>query len=356
MHVVMAAGGTAGHIEPALNTADTLREIRPECTITFLGSERGLETSLVPARGYPLVTLPSVPVPRGLDPRLAKVPGSLMASVRAARRVLREGDVDVVVGFGGYASAPAYLAARRERVPLLVHEANARPGWANRLGARLTRNVAAVRAGDLPHARAMGMPLRRSIRELDRATSAEGSRIELGVRSPTLLVFGGSQGARRLNELVAACLDAWLAEGITVIHVYGSSNTPPVARPGYLPLAFTDRMDLLYAAADLVICRAGAMTCAEVAAVGLPAIYIPLPIGNGEQELNALPTVRAGGGLLMRDQDVTPARLIDQVGELMRDEPRRRDMGDRARAQGVRDADRTMAEWIIRIADEGRTP
>jgi UDP-N-acetylglucosamine--N-acetylmuramyl-(pentapeptide) pyrophosphoryl-undecaprenol N-acetylglucosamine transferase len=115
-------------------------------------------------------------------------------------------------------------------------------------------------------------------------------------------------------------------------------------------------MDLLYAAADLVICRAGAMTCAEVAAVGLPAIYIPLPIGNGEQELNALPTVRAGGGLLMRDQDVTPARLIDQVGELMRDEPRRRDMGDRARAQGVRDADRTMAEWIIRIADEGRTP
>lgn len=356
MHVVMAAGGTAGHIEPAVNTADTLRELRPGCTVTFLGSERGLESSLVPARGYPLVTVPSVPVPRGLDARLLKFPGSFTASVREARRILREGNVDAVVGFGGYASAPAYVAARWEHVPLLVHEANARPGWANRLGARLTRHVAAVRAGDLPHARAVGMPLRVSIRELDRAAKAEAARQELGVRSPTLLVFGGSQGARRLNELVAACLDAWLAEGISVIHIYGSSNAAPAARPGYLPLPFTDRMDLLYAAADIVLCRAGAMTCAEVAAVGLPAIYVPLPVGNGEQELNALPIVRAGGGVLIRDQDVTPAWLTEQVGALLRDEPRLRDMGARARAQGVRDADRVMAEWVIEIAEGGQTP
>lgn len=354
MHVVMAAGGTAGHIEPAVNTADTLRELRPDCTVTFLGSERGLESTLVPARGYPLVTLPSLPVPRGLDPRLLKLPGSLATSVHEARRFLREGKVDAVVGFGGYASAPAYVAARWERVPLLVHEANARPGWANRLGARLTRHVAAVRAGDLPHARAVGMPLRSSIRELDRHATAHAAREELGVRSPVVLVFGGSQGARRLNDLVASCRDTWLADGITVIHVYGASNVPPTAQPGYLPVPFTDRMDLLYAAADLVVCRAGAMTCAEVAAVGLPAIYVPLPVGNGEQELNALPVVRAGGGLVIRDQDVTPAWLAEQVSSLVRDEPRLRDMGARARAQGVRDADRVMADWVIDIVEGGR--
>ena len=349
----MAAGGTAGHIEPALNTADTIRELRPDSTITFLGSDRGLETSLVPARGYPLVTLPSVPVPRSVDARVLRLPGRLLASVREARRMLREGAVDVVVGFGGYAAAPVYVAARAEGVPLLVHEANARPGWANRLGARLTHYVAAVREGDLPHARVVGMPLRRSIRELDRDDAAQAAKRELGLEGPVLLVFGGSQGARHLNELVAACLESWLAQGISVVHIFGASNEAPVARPGYLPLPFTDRMERLYAAADLAVCRAGAMTCAELAAVGLPAIYIPLPVGNGEQEWNALPTVDAGGGLLIRDADVSPTWLTSQVIDMIRDGRRLREMGERAGARGVRDADRMLAQWALDIAEGG---
>jgi len=347
----MAAGGTAGHIEPAVNTADTLRRLRPDATVTFLGSDRGLENSLVPARGYPLVTVPSVPIPRGLDARAVRVPGALFASVRASRRALRELRADVVVGFGGYVAGPAYLAARAEGIPLIVHEANARPGWANRLGARLTPHVAAVRAGDLPHARAVGMPVRGSIRDLDRAAMAAEARRELGLEGPTLLVFGGSQGARRLNDLVAACLDEWQGAGIDVIHVYGAANVAPTPRPGYAPIPFSDRMDLLYAAADLVVCRAGAMTCAEVATVGLPAIYIPLPVGNGEQELNALPVVRDGGGVLVRDQDVTVPWLVDQVVTLMGDEPRRADMGRAASAHGSRNADEVMARWIIDVAE-----
>lgn len=352
MHVVMAAGGTAGHIEPALNTADTLRELRPDWTVSFLGSERGLENSLVPARGYALSTIPSLPMPRGLDARALRVPGNLFSSVRSARRILREEHADVMVGFGGYVAGPAYLAARAEGVPFIVHEANARPGWANRLGARFTPHVAAVRVDDLPGARRVAMPLRRSIRELDRDHMAASARAGLGVTGPVLLVFGGSQGARRLNAIVAECLDSWLAAGITVIHLYGAANEAPTARPGYLPLAFSDRMDVMYAAADLVICRAGAMTCAEVAAVGLPAIYVPLPVGNGEQELNAAPVVGAGGGVLVRDQDLSAAWLTDQVLTLMQDEPRRRGMGESARACGSRDADRVMAEWIIDIAEE----
>jgi UDP-N-acetylglucosamine--N-acetylmuramyl-(pentapeptide) pyrophosphoryl-undecaprenol N-acetylglucosamine transferase len=200
----------------------------------------------------------------------------------------------------------------------------------------------------------VGVPLRAAIRNLNRHATAQAAREELAVSSPVVLVFGGSQGARRLNDLVASCLGTWLADGITVIHLYGSLNVAPPALPGYHPIPFTDRMDLLYAAADLVICRAGAMTCAEVAAVGLPAIFVPLPVGNGEQELNALPVVRDGGGMVIRDQDVTPAWLTEQVGALVRDEPRLRDMGARARTHGVRDADRVMADWVIDIAEGGR--
>lgn len=347
----MAAGGTAGHIEPALNTADTLLSLRPECSVTFLGSDRGLENKLVPARGYRLVTIPSAPIPRGVDARLLRVPGRLLSAVRAARRILRDERPDVLVGFGGYVAGPAYLAARAESVPFIVHEANARPGWANRMGARLTPHVAAVRAGDLPGARAVAMPLRTSIRELDRRSAAAAARAELGISGPTVLIFGGSQGAQRLNAIVADCVDAWVTEGITVIHLVGPANDLPGQRPGYIPRAFTDRMDLMYAAADLVICRAGAMTCAEVSAVGLPAIYVPLPVGNGEQELNAAPIVAAGGGLLIRDRDLTAQTLTRHVLALMRDEPRRRGMGESARAYGTRDADRVMAEWIIDIAE-----
>lgn len=351
MHVVMAAGGTAGHIEPALNTADTLRRLRPDWSVTFLGSERGLENTLVPARGYRLVTIPSTPIPRGLNARALRVPGSLLSSVRAARRVLREERPDVLVGFGGYVAGPAYVAARAESVPFIVHEANARPGWANRMGARLTPHVAAVRAGDLPGARAVAMPLRASIRDLDRSSASAAARAELGISGPTVLVFGGSQGAQRLNAIVADCLDAWLSEGITVIHLVGPANDLPPERPGYIPRTFTDRMDLMYAAADLVVCRSGAMTCAEVSAVGLPAIYVPLPVGNGEQELNAAPIVAAGGGVMIRDRDLTARALTDQVRDLMRDETRRRRMGESARSYGTRDADRVMAEWIIDIAE-----
>jgi UDP-N-acetylglucosamine--N-acetylmuramyl-(pentapeptide) pyrophosphoryl-undecaprenol N-acetylglucosamine transferase len=204
--VVLAGGGSAGHVSPLLATADALRRLEPGLTVTALGTATGLEATLVPARGYPLELVPRVPVPRRPTPELLRLPGRLAGAVRVAGRALERVHADVLVGFGGYVSAPAYLAARRRRVPVVVHEANPRPGLANRLGARFAAHVATATDGvPLPRARTVGLPLRREIATLDRpARRAEGwALFGLDPDRPTLLVTGGSQGARTLNAAAA---------------------------------------------------------------------------------------------------------------------------------------------------------
>ncbi len=223
-----------------------------------------------------------------------------------------------------------------------MHEQNARPGIANRLGARLTRHVAVTFEGTpLPHAVRVGMPLRREIARLDRAALRAGAREHLGVDAdaPTLLVTGGSLGAQRLNEAVVEVVPDLLAAGVNVLHLTGAGKAvavpPGAGRARYAAVEFTDRMDLAYAAADLVLCRAGASTVCEVTAVGLPAVYVPLAVGNGEQRLNAGPVVRAGGGLLVDDADLTPAWLREHLVPLATDASRLRRMGEVARASAV---------------------
>ena len=355
VQVVLAAGGTGGHIEPALNVADALRRLDPSTGITVIGSERGLEGTLVPARGYELVALPSVPMPRRPNADLIRLPARLRSAVRMAAEVLRDRDADVVVGFGGYASVPAYLAARRSRTPLVIHEANARPGLANRLGARFTTDVYCSFPGAMRGAVTMALPLRHSISALDRPSEGPAARRAFGLSDDArvLLVFGGSQGAMRLNAVVAAALPGLRARGVEVLHAFGSRNEAPHAERGYVPVPYIDRMDLAYAAADLAVTRAGAMTCAELAAVGLPAIYVPLPIGNGEQRLNALPVVTAGGGLLIDDADITAEWLTDVAGGLLEDGDRLHAMGAAAREHGVRDADEQLARIVMRAASGG---
>src|SRR4051812_32130827 len=182
MHVVLAGGGTAGHIEPALALAAALRRHDPGVGITALGTERGLETRLVPERGYDLALIPPVPLPRRPTFALASLPVRLQRAVRAAAAVLDRTHADVVVGFGGYVALPAYLAARRRRVPIVVHEANARPGLANRIGARFTTYVAAASPTcPLRHAEYVGIPLRTAVSSLDRVTSRPAARAGLGL-------------------------------------------------------------------------------------------------------------------------------------------------------------------------------
>lgn len=352
MHVVMAAGGTAGHIEPALNTADTLRALDPHVRVSILGSQQGLEESLVPARGYELFTVPAVAMPRSLNANSLRSISNIVRSIPAARAFLMNSEADVVVGFGGFASAPAYLAARLAGIPFIVHEANARPGWANRLGARLTPFVAAVHPQHLAGARAMGMPLRPQIRRVDRIESKARAREYFGLEAdaPVLLVFGGSQGARHLNEVIASALPELARKGIQVLHAVGGRNELPAAASWYHPVSYIERMDLAYSAADVVLCRAGAMTCAEVAAVGIPAIFVPLAVGNGEQALNAKALVDAGAAIMIPDSELTAPSLVAEAIALMADPARLATMASAAYSLGVRDADEELAHWVLDVA------
>lgn len=355
--IVLAGGGTAGHTSPLIATADALRRIDPTVDILALGTERGLETRVVPEAGYRLELIPPVPLPRKPTPALLAVPGKMWASVAAARSVLDEAKADVLVGFGGYVSTPAYIAAWRRKTPIVVHEGNAVPGIANKFAARYCTEHVAVSFPEtpLPHASYVGLPIRRAISTLDRAALRAEARAFFGLdpQAPTLLVTGGSQGARQLNEAIAGAAADLQAAGIQVLHVIGPKNTLDAPAGGSLPyvvLPYVDRMDLAYAAADLVVCRSGANTVTEVSGVGLPAIYVPLPHGNGEQKLNAKPVVDAGGGLLVDNAAVTPEWVRATVPALLQDGGRLATMSAAARGVIRTDADDRLARLILDVA------
>ncbi|MGV0578809.1 undecaprenyldiphospho-muramoylpentapeptide beta-N-acetylglucosaminyltransferase [Mycolicibacterium elephantis] len=365
--VVLAGGGTAGHVEPAMAVADALTALDPSVRITALGTERGLETTLVPERGYHLELITPVPLPRKPSGDLVRLPLRVRRAVRQTRAVLDDVGADVIVGFGGYVALPAYLAARgglrRRRVPVVVHEANASAGWANRVGARSARRVLSAVAdpGLRKQVEVVGVPVRAAITALDRMALRAEARAHFGFAddAKVLLVFGGSQGAQSLNRAVAAAAKDLAAAGISVLHAHGKKNTldlrePADGDPPYVAVPYLNRMDLAYAAADLAICRSGAMTVAEVTAVGLPAVYVPLPIGNGEQRLNALPVVDAGGGLIVDDAELSPAFVADTVAGLLTDAGKLQSMTAAAALAGHRDAAQRVAQIAIDVARAGR--
>jgi UDP-N-acetylglucosamine--N-acetylmuramyl-(pentapeptide) pyrophosphoryl-undecaprenol N-acetylglucosamine transferase len=357
MRVLLAGGGSAGHTSPLLATADALRRLQDAADpveVTALGTPRGLEGRVVPEAGYPLEMVPPVPLPRRPSVDLLRVPGRLGGAVKSALAVVDRVRPDVVVGFGGYVSVPAYLAARRRRVPIVVHEGNALPGIANRLGARFAAAVATSFPDTaLPRAEYIGLPIRRMISTLDRPALRDEARRAFGLDPdrPTLLVTGGSQGARRLNQSVSAAAAAFAAAGVQVLHVVGPQGSADVvvdagAAP-YVVVPYVDRMDLAYAAADLVVCRSGANTVTEVAAVGLPAVFVPLPIGNGEQGLNARPVVDAGGALLVSDAALTPEWVGATLPALATDPARLAAMSAAASELIPRDADERLARIVL---------
>ncbi|MEH3034199.1 MAG: UDP-N-acetylglucosamine--N-acetylmuramyl-(pentapeptide) pyrophosphoryl-undecaprenol N-acetylglucosamine transferase [Aeromicrobium erythreum] len=329
--------------------------------VVCLGTPRGLEVDLVPAAGFPLELVPPVPLPRRPGRAMLQVPSRLRGAVKATGEVFDRVRPDVVAGFGGYVSVPAYLVARRRRTPLVVHEGNALPGIANKLGARFTPHVATSFPNtDLPHAAYVGLPIRREIASLDRAATRAEARAFFGLDAdrPTILVTGGSQGARRINVAMSAAARDLADAGVQVLHAAGRPDEAVVEpRPGdppYVVTRFIDRMDLAYAAADLVVCRSGANTVTEVAAVGLPAVFVPLPIGNGEQAVNAHPVVEARGALLIDDAALTPTWVATVAVPLVLDPARLEEMS-RAASDLVRpDAAERLAAMITAAGGERR--
>lgn len=343
---LLAGGGTAGHVNPLLALADRIKLDSPQHKIFALGTSEGLESELVPARGFELLTVARLPFPRRLNAYAFKFPKAFQNAIRHCEEIMRSHEIHVVVGFGGYASAPAYLAAKRLGIPVVVHEANALPGWANKLGSKFAAATGvAFQSTPIKNAVFVGMPLRQEIELLAKQTleadfdkTKAREHFGLDPNTITLLVTGGSLGAKRINQTVEDSRTLLSAAGIQVLHIVGGkSELPEVSTSEYQRIKYCNRMDLAIAASDFAVSRAGASTVSEFAAVGLPAAYVPYPVGNGEQKFNVQDLVAAGGGVLISDAEFTPEFVAQKLVPLISNSKMLRAMSAAARANGVSD-------------------
>lgn len=368
--IVLAGGGSAGHVNPLLATAEELskRGFAP----VVLGTSEGLEARLVPAAGLELVTVPKVPLPRRPSLAFFSLPHRLRQAVRVSGFPMET--AEAVVGFGGYVSVPAYLAARKKGIPVVIHEQNARPGLANRLGARFAAAVALTFGATRLRAKrgiteVTGLPLRAPIAHLaDVRRDADGRRrtreeaaaaLGLDPSKPTLLVTGGSLGALHLNEVLTDAA-ADLPADAQVLHLTGKGKDKAVRDSveeaglagRWIVLDYLESMETALAAADLVVCRSGAGTVAELSALGLPAVFVPLPIGNGEQSLNAAGVVAAGGAYLVDDRDFSVQTVRDLVFPTLEDPRRLRQMGEAARSAMVGDGTDKLSDLVETVCND----
>lgn len=358
--IVLAGGGTAGHVNPLLATAQMLRD---EAEIVCIGTVGGLEQQLVPQAGLELVPIRRIPLPRKPSLDLVRLPVRMRAQVAELRRMFAQRDVKAVCGFGGYVSTPVYLAAAKARIPVVIHEQNARPGLANRVGARSAQRVALTFDNTPLRARrgrtqTIGLPLRAAIARLaeDRRDAecalerrrAAAQRFGLDPNRTTVVVTGGSLGALALNQALAT---AALPQGVQVLHLTGRGKDQQVrrdtaGRDGYVVLDYLLQMQEALAVADLVVCRAGAGTVAELAALGLPAVFVPLAIGNGEQHRNAQGMVAAGGGVIVDNKRCNTATMQEVVGRLVGDPAKLANMAAAAATCGRTDAAARLADMV----------
>ena len=383
-NIVLAGGGTAGHVNPLLSVADAIRRIEPDAGLSVIGTAVGLEHDLVPQAGYELDTVEKVPFPRRPNKDALTFPWRWSREKRKVRAILERRQAQVVVGFGGYASAPVYSVAHAMGIPVVIHEQNARAGMANKLGAKWASFIGTayentgLKPGKGTTIERVGLPLRPAIAQLaarirtDYPAVRAQAAAQLGIDSgrPVVVITGGSLGALSLNTAVAGAA-ADLLKRAQVIHLTGKGKIAQVeadvtAKAGadalndldpahagqgdYHVAQYFERIDLAFACADLVICRAGAGTVCELTALGLPAIYVPLPIGNGEQRFNAQPVVDADGGMMVNDSDFTAAWVHDHIAGLLDDPQRLHELGDHAWQYGIRDAADIMARHILSLA------
>ncbi len=367
MKVLLAGGGTAGHVFPAIALAREVVSMGHD--VRFVGTSGGQEGRLVAEAGFELVTVEARPFERRVSLRAVMAPIAAVRSVKACRPLVEA--VDVVVGMGGYVSVPVVLAALRSRRPVVLHEQNAVPGLANRAFARPARTVALAFAEARPvlprRARTVltGNPVRAEILAVaaDRERLAKDARVELELEEGkrTIVVFGGSQGALHLNRAFADALQVLDRSDLQVVLMTGPAHVEAVRAS--LPVGgtvtvrvqgFLERMELAYAVADAVVARAGATTIAEIGVSGLPSLLVPYPYATGRhQEANARALQRAGAATMLLDDELDGRVLADRIEWLLSDDRRLRSMGERARAWSRPDAANALARTVLAAGDGG---
>lgn len=326
--IIFAGGGTAGHIEPALAVARRWIQDHPDSELVFLGTSTGLETRLVPEAGFSLALITKVKISRKISPSLLAIPFSLLRSIAQVHKILK--GADLLVGFGGYVSGPAYLAARIRRTPIVIHEANARPGLANRLGSLFTEHNAVaypVSNGKLSHALLAGLPLRPDVdrafhsaeSDWEKARNEAKTRIGFSSSKPLIFIFGGSQGSVAINSVIDGARAQLGQAGLQILHSVGAHNHLPDSDSSYKAVSYITDMASAYLAADVIISRSGAVSCSEINTLGRFALFIPLPVGNGEQELNANSLVAQSRAEILEQKNFTSEWLLANISRLLAD-------------------------------------
>lgn len=370
--VLIAGGGTAGHVFPAVAVAHVLAD---EFAPLFVGTKGRLEERLVPEAGFELRHIEMVPVPRRPSPALLRLPLALRRSIRVCAELIQETGAVAAVTFGGYVSFPLAWASSRLGLPLVVHEQNSVPGLANRVAARWADRVAVTfpaSADEFPYPErttVTGNPVRREMRSFDaeEARRAGLERFQLDPARRTLLVFGGSQGAAKINEAAVASHRRWRSpDKIQILHAAGRTQHQQSAAAwqrarsaGEGPLVrcidFIDRMEEAYAVADVVVCRAGATSIAELTVLGKPSVLIPYPHATGDhQKKNAFALRQAGAAKVVLDDALDGYTLVDAVEPLLQEDDLREQMAASARAFSRPQAAENVARLVRQvIEDEG---
>lgn len=372
--VLLAGGGTGGHVFPSLAVAAALRDARPDLDIGFVGTARGLESRLVPEAGWPLFEVGVLPLNRRPSLAALRVPGALLRASSAVAGVLRGRGAVAAAVFGGYVSLPLALAAWRTGTPYVVHEQNAVPGLANRIAARRAAAVAVTFPSSVTRVtrrvpvQVTGNPVRPGLADTGpKGRAAAAALFGLDPQRRTLLVFGGSQGAQRINAAVAGSLGRWRApEELQILHATGRgrggeaasdlATAAGAAGGGGTPLMraveFIDRMDLAYAAADVVVARSGASTIAELTVLGLPSVLVPYPHATADHQMvNARDLAATGAATVVSDADLDGASLVAAAEPLLYDDAVRVEMGAAARRFGRPDAAARVAAMILQAAE-----
>jgi UDP-N-acetylglucosamine--N-acetylmuramyl-(pentapeptide) pyrophosphoryl-undecaprenol N-acetylglucosamine transferase len=367
IRLLIAAGGTGGHVYPGVAIAEEWRRRHPDSEVTFVGTGRGLESKVIPQAGFPLRTIAARGFPRKSPLGMLRAAWALVPSLLQAGRLIRELKPDLVVGTGGYVSGPVVFLARMAGIPAVIQEQNSVPGstnrWLNLIANQV--HISFVESRNYFRRRnnlkVSGNPIRRSLIRQDR--DAAYSALNLDPSRRTLFIFGGSRGARSINEAVAGALP--LLRGIPDLQVLWQTGHEDRAammeRVKGVPfpvrvVAYLDSIEKAYAVADLTICRAGAMTIAEITACGVPTILVPYPHATHDHQThNARGLVERGAAEMIADRDLTAEELRRRIEALFREEPRRRALGRKARAFAKTDAAHRIVrsiEDLLRLATE----
>ena len=370
MNLIFTCGGTAGHINPAIAVANMMRQRDPACKILFIGATGHMEEKLVPQAGYDLKCLPGSGLSRKLSPaglkQNVRAVKCVLDAVKECKRIFREFQPDVIIGTGGYASFPALYAGSSMKIPACVHESNAVPGVTTKLAARLADRVlvcfeeSKAMYPDQSKVEVVGMPVRREFIYADR----EKARKELGFGDePVVISAFGSLGAKMMNQAMAELFRLEKEDGYPFRHIHATGSfgwewMPGLVKEKGVELSQTDRIQMqeyfynmptLMAAADVIISRAGASTCNEIGAAGLPCILIPSPnVTNNHQEKNARLLEARKGAVVMVEKDCTPEKIYGEIKALLSDSARRMEMGNNLRQMVTLDS----AERICGIVEQ----